>query len=216
MPRPIRRPKNNILFEYSPYSLGPQASSTPTQDPSNITWASDLSPIETSSPKKDTIVHVNTSPDPFGFKEIQGIRPTLKTKLLKQSLEKQKADNEKLSSDSSLSLENENSFQESSNEEEDINSPPTHRSTRTKKNLNYKEDSESDSNYRKKKKKYSRKHQNNSENMKIKEENTKFEKDTYEFDSKKQFTSSKSIIEYFKEVDKFKLDVEDIPANYSD
>ncbi|KAG5519116.1 hypothetical protein PMAC_002204 [Pneumocystis sp. 'macacae'] len=211
MPRPIRHPKNTILLEHvSPFSSGPQASSTPTQDPSNIIWTSDLSPIETSTLNKCANVQTNTSPDPFGFREIQGIHPTLKTKLLKPSLNKlQVSDEIPFSNFSSLS-KSKNPFQESPSED-NSNIILKQRSTKNKsKNLKYKENE----NNNLKKKKYTKKHQNTSENINMQDEITVLEKDTNEFNTEKHAIFSKNIIEYFKEVDKFKLNIEDIPANH--
>ncbi|KTW28701.1 uncharacterized protein T551_02551 [Pneumocystis jirovecii RU7] len=217
MPRPVRHTKSSVLLEYGPsFSSGPQASSTPTQDPSNITWTSDLSPIETSEPNRDIDIQTNTSPDPFGFKEIQGIHPTLKIKHLKPLLNEPEVSDETPFSDFSSLSKNKSPFQESSSEE-DSSPLPKQRSIRAKpKNLKYKEnENENDNYYHKKKKKYTKKHQNASEVVNMEDKVIILEKDTNEFDIRKHAISSKSIIEYFKEVDKFELDVEDVPANHT-
>lgn len=213
MPRHNQHLKNAILLECpQSFSSGPQASSTPTHDPSNITWTSDLSPIETSKLKKEKNNQKNTSPDPFGFKEIRGIHPEFKTVRSKSSKKPEISDKE--SSDFSLSSEEKSPLQNSKNEEKDLTSLPKGRLTRTKsKNLKYKE-SESDNDLPKKKRKYTRKHQNVSEDTN-KEDNGIYEKDTDESHLKKQAMLSKNIIEYFREVDKFKLEVEDVPEDYT-
>ncbi|CCJ28144.1 unnamed protein product [Pneumocystis jirovecii] len=203
MPRPVRHTKSSVLLEYGPsFSSGPQASSTPTQDPSNITWTSDLSPIETSEPNRDIDIQTNTSPDPFGFKEIQGIHPTLKIKHLKPLLNEPEVSDETPFSDFSSLSKNKSPFQESSSEE-DSSPLPKQRSIRAKpKNLKYKENENENDNYYHKKKK-------------IHQKTSKYIRNTNEFDIRKHAISSKSIIEYFKEVDKFELDVEDVPANHT-
>ncbi|KTW25895.1 hypothetical protein T552_03169 [Pneumocystis carinii B80] len=211
MPRPIRHPRDSIILEYShSFSSGPQASSTPTQDPSNITWVSDLSPIATSTSKKKTVMQEDTSPDPFGFQEIRGIRSTFKTihsELSPKNLET----SEKETSSDSLSSQEENLSSRSTDEEEDLKLPSRKKSARIKpKDLKYEESEDEEL---PKKRRYTRKYQNITEN--IREEKEIYEKDINTYDSKKQTMSSKDIIEYFREVDKFELDVEDVPADYT-
>lgn len=209
--------ENTIMLEYTQsFSSGPQASSTPTQDPSNITWASDLSPIKTTTSNKNASILSDVSPDPFGFKAIRGIRPMFKKKRSKPSLkESGTTSDETSSSNSSLSFQENNPHQNLTNEKAPLDTLSRHRSTRTRqKNIKYKEDNENDD-FQKKKRKYTRKNPTISENINEENEIITNEDDPSEFNLKKQVSSSKNIIEYFREVDKFKLDVEDVPADFT-
>ncbi|QSL65842.1 hypothetical protein MERGE_000120 [Pneumocystis wakefieldiae] len=208
MPRPIRHPRDSIILEYShSFSSGPQASSTPTQDPSNLTWVSDLSPIKTSVSNKNTLVQEDTSPDPFGFREIRGIRPVFKTLHSKPSPKDLEMSEKETSSNSS---QEKSSSLESTDEDEPLKLLSKKRSTGIKpRDLKYEEREDSEL---PKKRKYIRKHQNVTEDT---EEEEVYEKDINTHDFKKQAMSSKDIIEYFREVDKFELDVEDVPADYT-
>ncbi|KAG4301495.1 hypothetical protein PCANB_002330 [Pneumocystis canis] len=215
MPRPIRHPKDNIILEYTQsFSSGPQASSTPTQDPSNITWGSDLSPIKTSTLEKNISIQLDTSPDPFGFQEIRGIHPTIKIQPIETSSKEQEKVNDETSSNFSP-LQEKNPFKESSNDEDSSSPLSKHKYMATKpENLKYKKKNENDNNFHKKRK-ITKKYQSTSKNTSTDDEAIISGKDSNNFDLKKQIISSKEIIEYFKEVDKFELDVEDVPENYN-
>ncbi|EMR10030.1 hypothetical protein PNEG_01784 [Pneumocystis murina B123] len=210
MPRPIRHPRDSIILEYShSFSSGPQASSTPTQDPSNITWVSDLSPIGTSASNKNTVIQEDTSPDPFGFREIRGIRPTFRAIHSKPSPKDLEICEKETSSDSLSSQEKSPSLR-STDDEEHLKLSSKKKSTGIKpKDLKYEENK---NNELPKKRRYTRKDQNLTKNI---EEEEIYKKDINTDGFKKQTMSSKDIIEYFREVDKFELDVEDVPADYT-